>query len=83
MNVIVLSAIWGLVMMFGGIFLKQKSASRSLAILGILVLLTANLMEFYNAWTIHVDVKGMLKFTSYGLAFNTVVLVCMLLFFCC
>jgi NADH-quinone oxidoreductase subunit N len=81
MNVIILSALWGVVMMFGGIFLKHKSASGVLAILGILVLLTANLLEFYNAWSIHVEVKGMLKFSSYGLAFNTVVLVSMLLFF--
>jgi NADH-quinone oxidoreductase subunit N len=42
MSAIILSAIWGVVMMFSGIFMKSGSAVRTTAIVGLLILLIAN-----------------------------------------
>ena len=42
MNAIVFSAVWGVVMMFGGIFLKKKASAKWLAIVGIALLVIVN-----------------------------------------
>ncbi|PWU02613.1 MAG: NADH-quinone oxidoreductase subunit F [Bacteroidetes bacterium] len=81
MNLIILSAVWGLIMMYGGVVSKRKSTPKILAIVGISILLITNLLEYYNLFAIHVDVKGMLKFTPFGLVFNSIVLLSMLFYF--
>lgn len=72
MNAIIISAIWGVIMMFGGLFLKQSSAIRSLAIAGLLVLLGANVWETYHSAFFKIDTHGMLDFGRFGLFFNTI-----------
>ncbi|MCM5527379.1 NADH-quinone oxidoreductase subunit N [Parasegetibacter sp. NRK P23] len=72
MNAIIISAIWGVIMMFGGLFLKQSSAIRSLAIAGLLVLLGANVWETYHSAFLKIDTHGMLDFGRFGLFFNTI-----------
>ena len=81
MSSIILSALWGVVMMFSGIFLKRKSLAKYIALLGILALLAVNFLEYYNITYIHADIGGMLKFTSFGFIFNAIVFGCTLLFF--
>ena len=46
MNAIVLSAVWGIVMMFSGVFTTSKTAVRNLAVLGLAVLLVANYADW-------------------------------------
>ena len=82
MNAIILTAIWGVVMMLGGAFIKNKSITRNMAIFGLIAILFANGLELWRGETLfNVDVKDMLHTNSFNLTFLTVVLGCTLLFF--
>ena len=87
MNAILLSAIWGVVMMFSGVFIKSKSIPKYLAIAGIVVLFIATLLEM-NVFNLaggplyfHIDTKEMLSINSFSLSFLAVVFACTLLYF--
>ena len=87
MNAILLSAIWGVVMMFSGVFIKSKSTPKYLAIAGIVVLFIATLLEM-NVFNLaggplyfHIDTKEMLSINSFSLSFLAVVFACTLLYF--
>jgi NADH-quinone oxidoreductase subunit N len=82
MNAIILTAIWGIVMMFGGVFFKSKSTPKYWAIGGLLLVLIANCIELKTgAAFFDIDVKDMLHFNSFNLTFITIALFCTLLFF--
>jgi NADH-quinone oxidoreductase subunit N len=81
MNAIILSAVWGVVMMYSGVILKRKSSAKYVAILGILLLIVANWLEFAGLPFFALDVKGMLQFSSFSLVFNTVAFVSTLIYF--
>jgi NADH-quinone oxidoreductase subunit N len=81
MNAIILTAIWGVVMMFGGVFLKQRTSPKYWAIAGIVIVLVANILEFLGHSFFKVDTRGMLRFDTFGLHFNTLIFACTLLIF--
>jgi NADH-quinone oxidoreductase subunit N len=81
MNAIILSALYGVVMMYSGIFLKNNAAIRFTAILGILLLIVVNWLEFAGIPFFNVDTKGMLVFNTFGLVFNTVAFVATMFYF--
>ncbi|MGH2648407.1 MAG: NADH-quinone oxidoreductase subunit N, partial [Ginsengibacter sp.] len=81
MNAIIISALWGVLMMFGGVFFKKSSTPKYWAIAGIIILLTANILEFFGHQIFNVDTKGMLHFDNFGLQFNTISFACTLLYF--
>lgn len=81
MNAIILTALWGVVMMFGGVFFKKSTTPKYWAIAGIILVLIANILEFFGHPFFNVNTMGMLKFDSFGLHFNTIAFVCTLLFF--
>ena len=82
MNAIILTAIWGIVMMFGGVFIKSKTAPKYWAIFGLAIILIANGIELYTGDAFfHVEVKNMLHVNSFNLTFIAVALSCTLLFF--
>ena len=82
MNTIILTAIWGVLMMLGGAFIKNKRVPRYLAIFGLSVILIFNCMELNNgAPFFSIDVKDMLHFNSFNLTFINVALGCTLLYF--
>lgn len=68
-------------MMFSGVFAKRRSTVHILAILGIVALLAANLLEMSGGAFFSVDTRGMLVFDKFILLFNAIVHACMLLFF--
>lgn len=68
-------------MMFGGVFFKKNTTPKYWAIAGIIIILVANIFEFFGHSVFKIDTKGMLKFDSFGLHFNTIILICTLLFF--
>ena len=72
MNAIIFSAIWGVVMMFSGIFITQKAVIRNLAIAGVAALLLLNIAELDRVVLFHVNTRNMLVFDSFGLLFNAV-----------
>ena len=85
MNAILISAIWGVVMMFSGVFIKNKSIPKYLAIAGIIILFIANAFELNafggGALFVHIDTREMLSVKSFNLAFLGVIFACTLLFF--
>jgi NADH-quinone oxidoreductase subunit N len=81
MNAIILSAIWGVVMMFCGVFLKKASLPKYWAIAGLIIVIVANKLEFLGYSIFNIDTRGMLQFDNFGLLFNTIALGCTLLYF--
>ncbi len=81
MNAIIVSALWGVVMMFGGVFFKKRTTPKYWAIAGIIILLVANILEFFGTHLFNVDTRDMLHFDNFSLHFNTVAFSCTLLFF--
>ena len=82
MNAIIITAIWGIVMMFGGVFFKQKSTPKYWAIGGLILAIIANFFEQINQHSfIDFNIKDMLSFNSFNLTFITVVLLATLLLF--
>ena len=82
MNAIILTATWGIVMMFGGVFFKNKSTPKYWAIAGLVLIIIANCCELINGVSFFaIDVKDMLHFNSFNLTFITVALSCTLLLF--
>src|SRR6201985_3302161 len=71
MNAIILSAIWGIVMMFSGIFTTSKAAIRNTAIVGLALLLVANYADMIG-YHIHVNNHKMLYFDTFGLLGNCI-----------
>ena len=81
MSAIILSAVWGVIMMFGGVFFKKPSVPKYWAIAGLIIILAANILEFFGWKFFNIDTKGMLRFDRFGLHFNTVALFCTLIYF--
>jgi NADH-quinone oxidoreductase subunit N len=81
MNAIILSALWGVIMMFGGVFFKKRTTPKYWAIAGIIIILIANIIEFSGGHLFDVDTKGMLHFDNFTLHFDTIAASCTLLFF--
>ncbi|MEO7984735.1 MAG: NADH-quinone oxidoreductase subunit N [Bacteroidota bacterium] len=72
MNALLLSAILGVIMMFGGILLKSKAAIRNLAIAGLGLLLLVNILEMGGTVFFKIDTRGMIVFDSFSLLFNSI-----------
>jgi NADH-quinone oxidoreductase subunit N len=81
MNAIILSALWGVVMMIGGVFFKKSTTPKYWAVAGVLIILASNILEFLGYPFFNIDTKGMLRFDSFGLVFNSVAFICTLLLF--
>jgi NADH-quinone oxidoreductase subunit N len=86
MNAIIISAIWGIIMMFSGVFIKSKTTPKYLAIAGAILLFFANALELnmFNAskiLQINIDTKQMLNVNSFSLAFLAIVFLCTIIYF--
>ncbi|CAN5423785.1 NADH-quinone oxidoreductase subunit N [soil metagenome] len=81
MNAIVFSAVWGVIMMLGGVVFKRSSLAKYMGIAGIILLLILNLLEFSGKFKLPVDSRGMLRFDNFSLHFNTIAFGCTLIYF--
>ncbi|MEO7307205.1 MAG: NADH-quinone oxidoreductase subunit N [Ferruginibacter sp.] len=82
MNAIILTAIWGVVMMLGGAFIKNKAIPKYLAIFGLTVILVLNCVEMNTGASLFaVELKGMLDLKNFNLTFINVAFGCTLLYF--
>ena len=82
MNAILLTAIWGIIMMFGGVFFQSKSTPKYWAIAGLVIIIISNYIELISGEPFFaIDSKNMLSFNSFNLTFIMVALVSTLLFF--
>jgi NADH-quinone oxidoreductase subunit N len=71
MNAILLSAFWGVVMMFSGIFTQSKTAIRYTAVLGLALLLLVNYLDLFG-YHVEINVHKMLYFGEFGLLGNSI-----------
>jgi NADH-quinone oxidoreductase subunit N len=81
MNALILSAVFGVIMLFSGLWLKEKAAVRGVAIFGMLVLLLVNIWEMYHPSFFPVNTRGMMAFDRFALLFNTIAIFSTLVFF--
>lgn len=82
MNAIIITAIWGVVLMFSGVFIKSKTTPLYIAIVGLLLALVVNCMELTSGHPlVDIDTKGMFDITAFGLMFNNIAFACTLLYF--
>jgi NADH-quinone oxidoreductase subunit N len=80
MNAIVLSALWGVVMMYTGVLSGRPAVARAMALIGIALLIVASALDLMGMTLIQVPTTGMLEFSTYGHLFVTVLLVCTALY---
>jgi len=69
MNAIVFSAVYGVIMMFAGILVKQAGIIRSLGLAGFAGLVLVTLLEMGGIRLVPFDLKGMLLIDTYSLVF--------------
>jgi NADH-quinone oxidoreductase subunit N len=81
MNAIVISAIWGVVMMFSSVWSKSNAVIRGVALTGLALLIVANVLDMSGTHLFKVDVHGMLSFDSFTLLFNTIAFASTFLYF--
>ena len=80
MNIIILSAIMGVVMMFSSVLVKSKAAYKHIAAFGLLALLVFNVAESHGYQLFHIDTTNFLHFEKFGLLFNSVCLFATLIY---
>jgi len=90
MNATILTAVWGVIMMFGGILFKSKATPKYWAIAGLVLIIIVNVIELWvgepfamrsGEAFFAIEIRDMLAFNSFNLTFITVALACTLLFF--
>lgn len=81
MNAMIVSALWGVLMMYAGFSVKNARWIGRIALLGVIILLVSNLLEYGGLVFFDIDSRGMLAFGRFGLVFNTVVLSATLMYF--
>jgi NADH-quinone oxidoreductase subunit N len=80
MNALILSAVWGVILMFSGAFIKNKITVRNIAVLGIFLLLLSNILEMRGTEFFTIDLKGMMYFDRFALLLNCIVFASTLLY---
>jgi len=72
MNAIIVSAVWGVIMMFCSFVVKNRGNYRHIAAFGLLTLLAANILNAKGILLFNIDDHGMFYFSSFGLFFNSI-----------
>ncbi|HWB26051.1 MAG TPA: NADH-quinone oxidoreductase subunit N [Chitinophagaceae bacterium] len=72
MNAIIISAVWGVIMMFCSFLVKNRGSYRHIAAFGLLTLLVANIMNSKGILLFDIDDHNMFQFNSFGLYFNSI-----------
>ena len=68
-------------MLFSGLWLKQKSTIRGVAVTGLVVVLVANLLEMFGHSLFKIPVDGMMSFDRLALLFNSIMIFATLVYF--
>ncbi|HEX8357951.1 MAG TPA: proton-conducting transporter membrane subunit, partial [Segetibacter sp.] len=81
MNTIILSASFGVVMMFAGIFISNRAAYKNIAAVLLLVLFVFNVAESNVGFTmVSINTQYFLHFSKFGLLFNSICIFCTLIY---
>src|SRR5215217_2137265 len=81
MNTLILTAVSGVIMMFGGLMLPGKAAVRTLAHILLLAIIIVNAFELRGYGLLHIDLHNMLSFDRFALLFTLVANCCTFAFF--
>jgi NADH-quinone oxidoreductase subunit N len=81
MNAILISAIWGVVMMFSGVFSKNSTTIRYVALAGLALLLVMSYMDLSGQALFNINTRNMLYFGSFGMLFNMIAVSSTLIYF--
>ena len=82
MNAIILTALWGLILMFCGVTVKNKSLIKYIAGFGLATVLVAAVIEMLTKKSFfQFEYNQMLVFDAFNLSFICISLVCTLLYF--
>ena len=76
MNTIILSAVFGVVMMLSGIFIKNKSSFTYIAGVALAILLALNVAESYGFAIFNINTGNFLHFSKFGFLFNFSIALC-------
>jgi NADH-quinone oxidoreductase subunit N len=80
MNLIIISSIWGIVLMFSGLFFPRKSVSVNIAIIGAILLLIANTLDINGLSITSSTFNGLLQYDIYGYIFLELLLISFLFY---
>jgi NADH-quinone oxidoreductase subunit N len=80
MNAIIISALFGVIMMFCSWGVKSASTQKNVALIGLIVLILANLSQQNGWYVLDIDTKGMLSFSRFGLYANLLLFMLTLLY---
>lgn len=82
MNAIIISAVWGVLLMFSGVFIKNKSLPKYLALIGASLALASTCIEMSSGHSFFsFKVYDMIKTDAYNLLFIAIVLCLMIVYF--
>ncbi|MCX8019502.1 MAG: NADH-quinone oxidoreductase subunit N [Chitinophagaceae bacterium] len=81
MNVLFLSAVWGVMMMFTGFLVKCKTKVRYIALTGMLLLVAASVADFAGFSVFNIKAPHMLFFDRFSLLFMIIVTATVLIYF--
>ncbi len=81
MNAIIISALWGVLMMYTGFMTSSKRTVSVVAVIGIIAVFVCNWLEYLGASFFSIDTLGMLQYNLFGLIFNAIILFSALVYF--
>ncbi len=81
MNAIIFSAVLGVVMMFTGVFSKNKTVVQYTAIAGLILLLVVDILDMGGNHFFYINVHDMFYFDTFGLLFNAIAFGATLIYF--
>src|SRR2546423_11326436 len=81
MNALLLTAGWGVIMMFASFLAENKTAIRNLAIAGLALVIISNLFEMSGVIFYKFDTKGMIVFDRFAILFNTIIFISTFVYF--
>lgn len=81
MNALIISAVFGVLMMFSGIVLKSNRSVRSVALTGIILLFIVNILELGGTSFFSINTEEMIVFDRFSLLFNSIIFFSTFLYF--
>ena len=82
MNALIVTALWGVLMMFGGVMFKRRETPKYWAIAGMALAFVAALVEiYYQEPILALEFRSMIGFNSFNLTFIALMLLATLVYF--
>jgi NADH-quinone oxidoreductase subunit N len=80
MNAIIISALFGVLMMFASAFLPKAKSYVPLALTGVFIVLFAAVAEYNNINLLHIDTQNMLLINDKTILFSIIISICVVMY---